>query len=245
MIDSTLGTIYEDVANLQERVTALETQMTSVQAGMGDLSSDILGLEDDITALNPQILAENVDLNNLGVGSYIIPSASVCATLLNKPISNNATGFIKVVSGGSAGQLMMYYFPCAKAGASYYQRAYYESAWGNWNDIDVFNSGWLDLTLNSGVNAFNEEQKPRYRRVGKEVFITGVIKNISANETAIATLPVNYRPSKKIIIAVPSTGERFSRISILTSGVITYEQIDNSTPVASYWHSLACNFNVD
>ncbi len=245
MIDSTLGTIYEDVADLQERVASLEALMATAQSGISELNTDVSELQSDITALTPQILAENTDLNTLGIGSYIIPSASICATLSNKPISSTATGFLKVVEGGNSGQLMMYYFPCAKAGASYYQRVYYENSWGAWNDIDVFNSGWLDLTLNSGVNPFNEEQKPRYRRVGKEVFITGVVKNISANNTVIATLPANYRPSKKIIIAVPSTGERFSRISILTTGVITYEQIDEGTPAASYWHSIACNFNVD
>ena len=232
-----LGTIYEDVADLQARVTALET-LTATQ------QSTIDAMQLVINGLGAQTLAENTDLNALGVGDYVIPSATVCATLLNKPITGNATGFIKVVAGGAAGQLMQYYFPCSKEGASYYQRAFYESAWGGWHEINCYDSGWLDLPLTGDVIAFNEEQKPRYRRVGKMVFLSGVVKNISAFNTVIATLPVNYRPSKKIIIAEPSTGVKFSRISILTTGVITYEQSSDNTVAAGNWHSIACCFNV-
>lgn len=231
MTDITLGTIYEDVAELQSQVAELQSITAEMQNNLATFST--------------QMIAENTDLNSLSVGKYIIPSAAICGTLLNKPVTSNATGFINVVSGGSAGQLMMYYFPCSKEGASYYQRAYYESSWGNWHDIDVFDSGWIDLTLSSSVIAFNDEQKPRYRRVGNEVFITGVVKNISSNETTIATLPTNYRPSKKLIISVPSTGTNFSRISILTTGAINYEQIISGTPTASQWHSVACSFHVD
>lgn len=230
-MDITLGTIYEDVAELQERVAQLESLTAQMQT--------------EISALQTQTLGESSDLNALGVGTYLIPSAAICATLSNKPISSNATGFVKVTEGGSAGQLLMYYVPCSKEGASYYQRAYYESAWGDWHDVDVFDSGWIDMALSGSVVAFNEEQKPRYRRIGKEVFISGVVKNISANDTVIATLPANYRPSKKIIFAAPATGTNFSRISIMATGTITFEQISGNTPAASYWHSVACSFNVD
>ncbi len=230
MQDITLGTIYEDVAELQEQVTLLQQEMVQAQQ--------------QIAALQPNVLAENTDLNTLGVGKYIIPSTVVCATLLNKPTTSNATGFITVEQGGVMGQLVMQYVPCA-APASYYQRAYFSNTWNAWNEVNLFDSGWADLALDNGVVAFNDEQKPRYRRVGKEVFITGVVKNISANETNIATLPANYRPSKKIIIAVPSTGARFSRVSVLTTGAINYEQISDGAPIASQWHSIACSFNVD
>ena len=222
-------TIYDDVEDLIARVTALENNVTILQNYTG----------------TPTVLTENTDLHNLPVGNYIIPSATVCATLLNRPTTNTSTAFIKVVEGGGAGQKMMYYIPCAKEGASYWQKAYYLESWGDWHDVDVFDSGWIDMALTGDVIAYNEEQKPRYRRIGKEVFITGVVKNITASNTVIATLPANYRPSKKIIYAAPSTGERFDRISILTNGVITFEQNDESTAAATYWHSIAVNYNVD
>lgn len=224
--------IYEDVDQLKADVAILKEQMTTVQNQM--------------TTQIVQILAENTDLNTLGVGNYIIPTTAVSASLVNKPVNaNTATGYIRVVEGGNSGQLMMYYFPCAKEGASYWQRSYYAESWGDWNEINVFDSGWIDMVLSGDVIAFNEEQKPRYRRIGKVVYITGVVKNISAFNAVIATLPANYRPSKKIIIAIPSTATKFSRISILTTGVITYEQSSDDIVGTGNWHSIACSFVVD
>lgn len=235
-----LQSIYEDVALLQSQVAELQAQMITAQNDIGNLSLSLGQLSTGAIELTA-----NTDLNTLGVGKYVIPSTSVSATLVNKPIANTATAYIIVLEGGSAGQLIMYYIPCAKEGASYYQRAYYESSWGTWKDVNLFDSGWIDLPLSGDVIPFNEEQKPRYRRIGKEVFITGVVKNIGAFNTVIATLPVNYRPSKKIIIAVPSTSTKFSRISVQTNGVMTYEQSNDDIVGTGNWHSIACNYNVD
>ena len=200
--------------------------------------------ETQLAALNRIPLTEGADLYALPVGRYYIPSTAICATLLNRPTTNTSTGIIDVEIGGVAGQKIMYYKQCAKEGASYYQAVYYGESWGAWHEINVFDSGWLDLPLNGNVLAFNDEQKPRYRRIGKEVFITGVIKNVTANESLVATLPVNYRPSKKIIVAIPSTGMKFSRISVHTDGKIYYEQSNDNSVLATHWHSLACVFNV-
>lgn len=235
-----LQSIYEDVALLQSQVAQLQSEMATAQSNIGNLSLALGQLSTGAIELTA-----NTDLNTLGVGSYIIPSTSVSATLVNKPTANTATAHVIVLEGGSAGQLIMYYIPCAKEGASYFQRAYYENSWGTWKDVNVFDSGWLDLQLSGSVIPFNEEQKPRIRRIGKEVFITGVVKNISAFNTVIATLPANYRPSKKLIIAVPSTATKFSRISIQTDGVMTYEQSNDDIVGTGNWHSIACSYNVD
>ena len=225
------ASVYDDVAALTERMTAAETAITALQTA--------------VAAMQTTALTEGADLDALTVGRYYIPNTTIAAGLINKPAAaNTATAFIEVVEGGNAGQLMQYYRPCAKEGASYFQRSYYGGSWGAWNEINNFDSGWLDLPLAGDVIAFNDEQKPRYRRIGKEVFISGVVKNISAFNTVISTLPANYRPSKKIIIAVPSTATKFSRISIQTSGVITYEQSSDDIVGAGNWHSLACSFNV-
>lgn len=217
--------LYDDVA-------ALQTQMAEAQTA--------------IAALQATALTEGADLNTLGAGRYYVPNTTIAASLINKPAAaNTATAYIEVLEGGNSGQLIMYYRPCAKEGASYYQRSFYSGSWGDWHDVNEFDSGWLDLPLSGDVIAFNDEQKPRYRRIGKEVFISGVVKNISAFNTIIATIPVNFRPSKKIIIAVPSTATKFSRISINTNGNIIYEQSNDDIVGVGNWHSVACNFNVE
>lgn len=219
-----MATIYEQIEALEQEVATLKTQLSGMSV---------------------QALESGADLNALGVGKYFIPNTAVSTSLLNKPANaNTATAYIEVVEGGNSGQLMQYYRPCAKEGASYWQRSYYAEAWGDWNEINVFDSGWIDLTLSGNVIPFNDEQKPRYRRIGKEVFISGVVKNIAANETLIATIPVNYRPSKKVILAVPSTGTKFSRISINTNGAMYFEQTSDNTIAAGNWVSVSCNYNV-
>lgn len=106
-------------------------------------------------------------------------------------------------------------------------------------------SGWLDLPLSEGITQYNVEQKPRYRRIGKEVFLSGVFKGVTANNTSVGTLPEGFRPSKKIMYAVPSVSQCMSRISISADGVITHERATVEPLSASNWHSIACIFTID
>ena len=220
------------MATIYERMDAAELALTQLQTAM--------------TALNVVTLTEGADLHELAVGEYLIPTSAIAASILNKPsAAGNSTSIVRVVSGGSDGQKVIYYVPCSKTNPTYYQQAYYQSAWGEWNTINLIDSGWIDLTLNSGITAYSEDQKPRYRRVGKEVFISGVFKGVTANNTDIATLPAGYRPSKKIIIAVGSVGQMISRLSIDTNGVISYNRSTIEPVIAENYHSIACSFNVD
>ena len=215
--------IYDDVAALETRVAALEAASTEGNTA----------------------LTSGADLDALTVGRYYVPTTAIAATIANKPaLANTATAFVEVVEGGGDGQLMQYYRPCAKEGASYYQRSYYGGSWGAWNEINNFDSGWIDLPLNGDIIAFNDDQKPRYRRDGKQIFVVGAVKNITANETIIAILPANYRPTKRLIFAVPSTGTKFSRISVNPDGKIVYEQNNENALAATNWHSLTFGFAI-
>lgn len=109
----------------------------------------------------------------------------------------------------------------------------------------ISDTGWLDLPLAEGITQYNEEQKPRYRRIGNEVFLSGVFKGVTANNTAVGTLPEGFRPSKKIMYAVPSVSQCMSRISIDAAGVITHERATVEPLSAPNWHSIACIFTID
>jgi len=217
--------------------------MATIYERMDAAEAAILALQ---TAAAVSTLAEGADLHELAVGEYLIPDATVCASILNKPDGvGNSTGMVKVVAGGADGQKVIYYMPCNKINPSYYYQAYYQSSWGDWNKVDLVDSGWIVLPLNNGITAYSEDQKPRYRRVGKEVFISGVFKGVTASNTDVATLPAGYRPSKKIIIAVGAVGQIITRISIDTTGVISYNRSTIEPIIAENYHSLACSFNVD
>lgn len=223
--------IYEDVDQLKIDVAALKEQMNVVQvqlAGMGI-----------------QAITENTDLHELSIGRYYIPNATVCATLLNKPTTGNSTAFVNVVPAGSDGQRMMYYYICSKDGASYYQTAYYTTGWGEWHEINVYDSGWIDLPLASGITAYSDAQKPRYRRIGKEVFLYGVLKGISGSDVTVATLPSNCRPAKKHILPIACVGQMIGKISIETNGNVVLNRTTVEPVIVENWHSIACSFVVD
>ena len=109
----------------------------------------------------------------------------------------------------------------------------------------LFDSGWGNLPLAEGITAYNEEQTPRYRRIGNEVFLSGVFKGVTVNNTVVGVLPEGFRPNKKIMFTTPSISQCMSRISITADGVITHERATVEPLVMSNWHSIACNFTID
>lgn len=219
-----MATIYEQIEELQIQVTALQTQLAGMQI---------------------QGVPENTDIFALPVGRYYVPSAAVCATLLNKPITSNWTAYIDVLPAGADGQKIVRYCPVSKDFESYYQVAYYSGAWGDWKVVSLKFTDWTDLPLASGISAYSEAQKPRYMRTNKTVFISGVITGVTEHDTVIATLPSGFRPSKKVIVPVASVGQIISRVSIDTDGTVSYNRSTIEPIIAANWHSIACCFEAN
>ena len=55
-------------------------------------------------------------------------------------------------------------------------------------------SGWINFTLESGAQAYDNNNKPAVRCIGNRVYLRGAIKNLTSN-SVICTLPVSYRPA--------------------------------------------------
>lgn len=219
-----LSNIYDDVEALTARVAALETQLAAMQV---------------VT------LTEGADLHALEPGRYLIPNAAISATILNKPVTNTHTATVEVIAGGDAGQKTVIYQTCSKTIPGYYHCAYYSGAWGAWNEIDLTDSGWIDLPLATNILPYSDAQKPRYRKIGKTVFLTGVYRGATAQNEVVATLPSGYRPTHKVIAATASVGTMFSKISIETNGEIVLNRTTVEPIVSENWHSIACAFEVD
>lgn len=211
--------IYDDVAQLQK-------QMTEVK--------DLVGVIDARTKCT--VLTSDTDLNNLTAGTYLIPTSAVSSSLLNKPTTSSVTGVIKVIPGGSSGQLIMYYIPCADS-PSYYQRAYYLGAWQPWHEVNLYDSSWITLPLQNGASAYNTAQVPQYRKVGNQVFIRGVFRGI-IEACTVAILPTAFRPSQRIMFNLPRTGYQNTRFEIETTGQINY--IGSNEPInENIWFSFS------
>lgn len=219
--------------------------MSNVYDDIEELKNQMIDVQTQLSEMYPQTIGENTDLNNLTAGKYIIPNSTVCATLTNRPVTNNWTAIIDVIPCGGEGQLIMRYMPVSKDFESYYQRAYYSSAWGDWKIISLKFTDWTDLPLASGVSAYSDSQKPRYMRTNKTVFISGVISGLTTSDTLIGTLPSGFRPAKRVILPIASIGQMLSKISIDTDGKITYNRSTIEPIVSANWHSIACCFEVD
>lgn len=55
-------------------------------------------------------------------------------------------------------------------------------------------TGWQNITLNSGWTYTYESDRPMYRKVGNHVFLRGLVDASSAAGTVIANLPAEIRP---------------------------------------------------
>ena len=188
-----LYSIYDDVEQLKLDVDALENNMTAAQQNISALQDDVTALEN---AAGRTPLSANTDLNSLGAGHYYIPNYDISVTILHKPDSTGQTATIDVVQAGSTGQLIMIYRGCIKEYINEWVRVYYADSWGDWLKEGGNDSGWINLTLNSGwtMNDYASEI-PQYRKIGNIVYLRGLVNATTAAGNIIATLPAGYRPA--------------------------------------------------
>ena len=108
----------------------------------------------------------------------------------------------------------------------------------------VEDSGWNDLELLNGAIPFSNEQRPRYRKIGNQVFIKGVYKGLAQTGVTIGSLPAGFRPATKVIYVQSGTAYRIDRVDIDTNGDIFYGA-STSAPEVNSWHSLHTSFLID
>lgn len=114
----------------------------------------------------------------------------------------------------------------------------------------VTDSGWIDLPLSDAVQAYSDDLKPKYRKIGKEVFLTGVIKGITAANTVLATLPAGYRPVRQSYFiggsATMSNGEAsFYNCQVNADGNIRITAHSSATYNTNYYLRLNSSFVVE
>lgn len=115
----------------------------------------------------------------------------------------------------------------------------------------VSDTGWCDLNLENGVQAYAAGNKPQYRRIGKVVFLRGAVTNVNVRNTVIATLPEGFRPSTMSYPYVQNTSLRtgdfmmMSRIIAGTNGQIKIEALSDGAAFGNKWFPINCCFVID
>lgn len=126
-----------------------------------------------------------------------------------------------------------------------------EAKVANLESIVGTDTGWIDLPLDSGIQAYNSGQTPKYRKVGKIVFLRGAVTNVANRDTTIATLPVGFRPASISYPYVQNTSIRtgnfamFSRLIVGTDGRIRLEAISDGAAFGNKWFPITCNFVIE
>lgn len=112
--------------------------------------------------------------------------------------------------------------------------------------VNVYNadSGWVELTLESGVTAFSDGTKPAVRKIGNCVYMRGAIFGLSANRKTIATLPDWALPSVNVefpaLVSLATTepfSNGFALISVGSdSGDVVYRSyVGSSAEMLPVW----------
>jgi len=101
-----------------------------------------------------------------------------------------------------------------------------------------FDAGWTTLSLNSTWVTYGYDYGvPRYCRINGVVYVQGLIKNGPVS-SAIATLPVGFRPDTFVIKSNSMSGG-FTRVDFRSDGQIVV------SPGSSGWTSIVANFWAD
>lgn len=111
-------------------------------------------------------------------------------------------------------------------------------------------SGWNNLALGSGVTQYDATNYPvRCRKIGKQVYIEGLITNAITLDVTIATIPSGFRPAKNQIVTVPvskQTTGKTANLIFYTTGEIKITAVNSSeTLTTSDYISLKTNYLLD
>lgn len=187
-------------------------------------------------------------LGNLSTVFYNTDSA------LTKPTNY---GFMLNVSD-SASEIHQMWFE--QSGGTIYHRGGNHIGFAPWRwllDSDnsaklIRDSGWVQVAFEGSFQHYNDEQKLRYRRCGKQVFINGAMKPTlqlsKSNSYKAFTLPEGYRPSQLQDFLCQGSGANKWLCEITSSGVVsvsrygTTEFIDIPTTA---WLPICVSFLLD
>lgn len=105
-------------------------------------------------------------------------------------------------------------------------------------------SGWVDLELADGIEAYSSTQVPQYRREGAIVFLRGAYKGVSSisGSENLALLPVGLRPAQNMNFLMKSNGDAYWRCDVGNNGYIKIVNYSAGEISASSWLPAALSF---
>ena len=121
------------------------------------------------------------------------------------------------------------------------------------DDLDVANTGWANIPLADGIEAYSANAIPQYRKINGVVYLRGAVKGITGANTVIGTLPTGYRPvtcpyNFVQLTSTQGNSANFTRMKVATNGEIVMEAISSgmtATYDSTRWYPIATSFVAD
>jgi hypothetical protein len=134
-----------------------------------------------------RVLEANTDFDDVMTPNVYTLKNAGSANYSNCPIPSG-TGILRVESAGEEGQVRQVVTTCNKTEPLIYERYYYQLEWGEWVLI-TNDTGWLDISLSSGVKVDTEHGYFKGRYKNGILYIKGGVSGVTSNWQMIASLP--------------------------------------------------------
>jgi hypothetical protein len=134
------------------------------------------------------------DLNDVLIPNTYVSVNKGASSYTNCPIASG-TFVLEVMSAGAEGQVFQRMTTTFKDGKQEcYERHYFGGTWGGWSCV-YSDTGWIDLTLQSGISVGSECGYLKGRLKNGVLYIRGDVKGIAANWKYFAHIPAALIPS--------------------------------------------------
>lgn len=141
-----------------------------------------------------EILEKISDLNDVLIPNTYVSVNKGASSYTNCPIASG-TFVLEVMSAGAEGQVFQRLTSTFKDGLQEcYERHYFGGSWGSWSCV-YSDTGWINLTLQSGISLGTEAGHLKGRLKNGVLYIKGDVKGISANWKYFAHVPAALLPA--------------------------------------------------
>lgn len=118
---------------------------------------------------------------------------------------------------------------------------------------DLADTGWIQMQLTSSFKNYSDKSKQEYRRIGKEVYLRGVMSPAatipgSVNEVTITTLPEGFRPTRSEGKVCQGSMKNTWYLSVNQDGTVAFSRYGTTSTAAaepSAWLPFSFSYSLD
>lgn len=118
---------------------------------------------------------------------------------------------------------------------------------------DLADTGWIQMQLTSSFKNYSDQSKQEYRRIGKEVYLRGVMSPAatipgSVNEVTITTLPEGFRPTRSEVQLCQGSMKNTWCLTVNPDGAVAFSRYGTTSTAAaepSAWLPFSFSYSLD